>query len=145
MLNTTSMFITFHGRLEDSVRAFYEGLAEDEGYGDARGLFLELARENGKHKEMVLRTYREVISDAFEGGFPLTGLDEKDYTLNTDVTQECSLTETLKGAIKLEETVKKFCEDAAASTKGLMPDVPQVFKWVARRKVRRIEKMKSRS
>ena len=143
MLNTTSMFITFHGRLEDSAKAFYEGLAADERYGETRGIFQELARENEKHKEMILRTYREVISDAFEGGFPLTSLDEKDYTLNIDITKKLDLTETLKTAITLEETAKKFCEDAANSTKGLMADVPQVFKWIAKRKTRRIERLAS--
>ena len=94
---------------------------------------------------MILRTYREAISDAFEGGFPLTNLDEKDYTLNIDVTKKLDLPETLKTAIKLEETAKKFCEDAAASTKGLMADVPQAFEWVAKRKIRRIDKIKSTS
>lgn len=145
MLNTTSMFITFHGRLEDSAKAFYEGLAADERYGENRGIFQELAKENGKHKEMILRTYREVISDAFEGGFPLTNLDEKDYTLNIDITKKLDLPETLKTAITLEETAKKFCEDAAASTKGLMADIPQAFEWVAKRKIRRIDKIKSTS
>ena len=55
MLNTTSMFITFHGRLEDSIKAFYEKLASDERHEGVRDAFLALAKENGKHKEMVLR------------------------------------------------------------------------------------------
>ncbi len=143
MLNTTSMFITFHGKLEDSVKTYYEGLAEDERYGETRELFHELARENGKHKEMILRTYREVITDAFEGGFPLTDLDEKNYELETEVADGLILPKVMDKAVELEETSKRFCEDAAASTKGLMADVPQAFEWVAKRKTRRIDKIKS--
>jgi rubrerythrin len=138
------MFITFHGKLEDSVKTYYETLAKDERYGETHGLFQELAQENRKHKEMVLRTYREVITDAFEGGFPLTSLDEKNYELETEVADELLLPKMLVRAVELEETSKRFCEDAAASTKGLMADVPQAFEWVAKRKTRRIDKLKSR-
>jgi rubrerythrin len=137
------MFITFHGSMEDSVKDFYEDLIEDERSGEIRGLFQDLAKENGKHKEMVLRTYREVITDAFEGGFPLVGLDEKNYKLETEVIAGMNLPTMLDRALELEEACKRFCEDAAASTKGLMADVPQAFEWVAKRKARRIEKIKS--
>lgn len=145
MLNTTSMFITFHGRLEDSIKAFYEKLAGDERREGVRDAFLALAKENGKHKEMVLRAYREVVTDAFEGGFPLTSLNEEDYLLKTDLPDEMSLSDVLERAVEIEEKSRKFCEDAAGSTKGLMADVPQAFEWVAKRKTRRIGSLESLS
>jgi rubrerythrin len=139
------MFITFHGRLEDSIKTFYEMLASKETYAGVRDAFFALAKENGKHKEMVLRTYREVITDAFEGGFPLTNLDEKDYLLKTALPDSLSLVDVLKLAVEIEEKSRKFCEDAASSTEGLMADVPQAFEWVAKRKTRRIKKLESLS
>ena len=145
MLTTTSMFITFHGRLEDSIKTFYEKLAHKEIYAGVRGAFLALAKENGEHKEMVLRAYREVITDAFEGGFPLTNLNEEDYLLETELPDETSLSDVLKMAVEIEEKSRKFCEDAASSTKGLMADVPQAFEWVAKRKTRRIGRLESLS
>jgi len=145
VLTTTSMFITFHGRLEDSIKTFYEKLANKEIYAGVRGAFLALAKENGEHKEMVLRVYREVITDAFEGGFPLTNLNEEDYLLETELPDETSLSDVLKMAVEIEEKSRKFCEDTASSTKGLMADVPQAFEWVAKRKTRRIGRLESLS
>jgi len=139
------MFITFHGRLEDSIKTFYEKLAHKEIYAGVRGAFLALAKENGEHKEMVLRAYREVITDAFEGGFPLTNLNEEDYLLETELPDETSLSDVLKMAVEIEEKSRKFCEDAASSTKGLMADVQQAFEWVAKRKTRRIGRLESLS
>ena len=143
MLNTTSMFITFHGRLEDSIKDFYENLASNEIYGGVGDVFLALARENGKHKEMVMRAYREVITDAFEGGFPLKILDEEDYKLRTEMSEEIEFSDILKRAVEIEEKSRKFCKDAANSTKGLMADVPQAFEWVSKRKTRRIGSLES--
>lgn len=137
MLNTTSAFITFHGKLEDEAGDFYRRLAGSGRYPEAEETFLALARENGKHKETVLRTYREVITDAFEGGFPLFPLNEEDYRINTELTDDASLPDILRRASEIEETSRRFCTDAAKSTRGLMADVPQAFEWVARAKARR--------
>ena len=145
MLNTTSMFITFHGRLEDSIKTFYEKLASEERYAGVRELFLALAKENREHKETVLRAYREVITDAFEGGFPLNNLNEEDYSLKNELPDSLSLVDVLKIAVEIEGKSRKFCEDVASSTKGLMADIPQAFEWVKKRKTRRIKKLESLS
>ena len=143
MLNTTSAFITFHGKLEDEAGAFYELLASSGRYPEAEETFLSLAKENGKHKEMVLRTYREVVTDAFEGGFPLFPLDEEDYRVQTELPEDASLSDVLKRATEIEEKSRRFCTDAAKSTRGLMADIPQAFEWVARAKARREKELQS--
>jgi rubrerythrin len=143
VLNTTSAFITFHGKLEDETGAFYRSLASSGRYPEAEEAFLALARENGKHKETVLRTYREVITDAFEGGFPLFPLNEGDYRVQTELPDDASLSDALKRAADIEETSRRFCTDAAKSTSGLMADVPQAFEWVARAKARRERELES--
>lgn len=143
MLNTTSAFITFHGKLEDEAGDFYRRLAGSGRYPEAEEAFLALAKENGKHKETVLRTYREVITDAFEGGFPLFPLDEGDYRIQTEIPDNAGLSDALKRAAEIEETSRRFCTDAANSTRGLMADVPQAFEWVARAKARREKELES--
>jgi rubrerythrin len=137
------MFISYYSRLEDSIETFYTKLADDEKHKGTRDIFLALAKENSKHKEKVLRAYREVITDAFEGGFPLTTLKEEDYALKIELEDELNLSDVIKRAIEIEEKIRMFCEDAANSTKGLMADVPQTFEWVANRKTRRINKLES--
>ena len=132
------MFITFHGKLENDANAFYENLAGKESYLAARSIFLELAKENIKHKNMILRTYREIISDAFEGGFPLNELNEKDYELKIENKGDIDLSEILKTSVELEKIIKRFCEDASRSINGLLEEVSQAFTLVATKKNTRI-------
>lgn len=137
------MFITFHGNLEDKIKSFYENLAENESDIAARDIFLELAKENIKHKDMVLRTYREIITDAFEGGFPITELDEKEYDLKTENMENVNLSDIINKAIEIEEISRRFCEDASKSINGLLVEVSQAFAWVKNKKQKRSQKLKN--
>ena len=141
MLNTTSAFITFYVKLEDEIITFYNNIARNGNYKDFRDYFLTLANENKKNKVMVLRTYREVVTDAFEGGFPLFPLDEDDFSINTDLSGVESLVFVLKKSKEIEEISQRFCKGVAESTLGLMADVPQAFQWVAKKKSLHIEKL----
>ena len=142
MLNTAGAFIRFHGEIEDKIIDFYKNLAIDERYSEGRDTFSDFSKENQKHKEMILRTYREVITDALEAAFPLRSLDEADYEINTKLTGDMNLQDVIKRAIEIEEKSQKYCVDAGESTSGLLADIPQAFEWVARRKTRRIQKLK---
>jgi len=137
------MFITFHGKLEDSIQAFYENLAEKDGNIARTHIYLDLAKENNKHKNRILRAYREIITDALEGGFPIFDLNEKDYELKTDNKKDMNLNDTLKKAINLEEISLRFCEDASKSINGLIIEVSQEFAWLKNRKQKRIQKLQN--
>ena len=141
MLNTAGAFVRFHGEIEDKIREFYKNLAIDERYSEGKDTFSDFSKENQKHKEMILRTYREVITDALEAAFPLRSLNEADYEINTKLTGDMNLQDVIKRAIEIEEKSKKFCTDARESTSGLLADIPQAFELVARRKTRRIQKL----
>ena len=143
MLNTAGAFIRFHGELEEKIKEFYERLAAIDKYSVGRENFLSFSKENQKHKDMILRTYREVITDALEAAFPLKNLDEVDYEMNTKLTEDMSLREVIERAIEIEENSYKYCRDAGESTSGLLADIPQAFEWVATRKTRRIHKLES--
>jgi rubrerythrin len=141
LLNTTSIFIRFHGEFEDEIKAFYESLAVIDKYSAGRETFLTFIKENKKHKDMVLRTYREVITDALEAAFPLRDLNESDYEIKTKLMEDMSFQDVIKIAIEIEEKSYKYCRDAGESTSGLLADIPQAFEWVAKRKKIRIRKL----
>lgn len=141
MLSTVSAFIRFHGELEDEIKEFYESLAVIDKYSAGKEAFLALSKENKKHKDMILRTYREVISDAFEAAFPLTSLDEKDYEINVEFMENLSHNDILKIAIEIEGKSYKFCEDASESINGLIFEVSQAFISVKKWKEKRRQKL----
>ena len=91
---------------------------------------------------MILRTYREVISDALEAAFPLMDLDESDYEIKTKIMEDMRFQDILKKAIEIEKKSYKYCGDSGKSTSGLLADIPLAFEWVARRKTIRIRKLK---
>jgi rubrerythrin len=143
LLNTAGAFIRFHGELEDRIKEFYESLAVIDKYSADRETFLTFSKENKRHKDMILRTYREVITDALEAAFPLKNLDEVDYEMNTKLTGDMSFREVIERAIEIEEKSYKYCRDAGESTSGLLADIPQAFKQIAQKKTKRKETLES--
>jgi len=137
------MFITFHGKLEDTIQTFYENLAEKDGDIAHRSIFLDLAKENTKHKNRILRAYREIITDALEGGFPIFDLNEKDYELKTYSKEDTSLSDILNTALNVEATSIRFCDDASKSINGLIIEVSQEFAWLKKRKTKRLHQIQS--
>jgi rubrerythrin len=143
MLYTASSFISFYSRLEDQARNFYENLLDDERSAKARNTLTTFVKENKRHKERIQRSYQEVITDALEAAFPKKNLDEEDYEIDTNLTDELAFNEIIRKAINVEEKCYNFCRDAGDSLSGLLADVPETFMWVAKRKKRRKEKLES--
>ncbi len=144
MLSTASMFISFYGRLEDKTEEFYDEMAKNEKYSEGRETFRAFARESRRQKEMVLRTYREGITDAFEGGFPLAELRESDYEINTELRPHTSFSDALKMALSIEEKSYRFCADASEGTRALA-GISRAFESVAKQKAERRQKLESLS
>lgn len=137
VLNTASSAISFNNRLEDQAAKFYEELARDTKYAEGRKTFLDFAKENKKHKEDVVRTYRYIITDKIEAGFAFQGLNEADYKIDTELTADTSYPDVLRKAIKVEEKTQKFCADAAETSRGLLADISYAFLKVAKKKGKR--------
>ena len=143
MLNTASAIISFFGRLEDQIIELYENLAANEKYSEAKDIFLALAKDNKRDREMVQRVYQEVVTDAIETGFSFTGLNENDYQITTELAEGLSYSNVVRMAIDAEDRSSKFCIDASESSRSLLADIPQAFEWVAKRKNRRKEQLAS--
>ena len=136
-LTTTSAIISFYNNLEDKVVRFYEELATNENHISNAKVFRTFADDSKKQKDMVNRRYREVITDAFETGFSFSGLNEDDYQIDTELTDDLTSFDVLKMAINIEDTLFKFCKNASKSSKVLLTDIAQVLESTARKKAER--------
>lgn len=126
---TASAVISFAEKLEDDFSKFYEELAEK--YIESKETFLAFAKESRKNKALVVRTYRETITDALEACFAFKGLNLSDYLAKTTLTEGVSYTDALKMTIELEEKAAKFYLDAAERSKSLLATIPMAFRKVA--------------
>ena len=135
MLRTTSQIISHHAGLERKSAEGYRVLAER--YPAHRDAFNRLDDENRRHMARVEKAYRFGVTDAYEVGITSTQMDPGGYRLE-DYTGE-SLAEDLATAIRNEETMIRFCLDAAKTSGELLPDLPDTFDYLVKRKRKRVE------
>ena len=127
---TASAIISFTQELEDSSSAFYEELAKR--WAENKEIFVTFAKESGKNKTLVNRTYQETISDALEAAFCFEGLDLRDHAVSTTLVENASYSEALGMAIELEEKACKFYLDVAERSQSLLATIPRAFNRVAK-------------
>lgn len=137
MLKTTSQLLGFHKSIEEMQAQQYSGLTMR--FPEHAAIFERQAKESQRNVEMAQRAYREGVTDAFEVGFLADPLDPENYKLTRP---EGSLAESVKAMISNEETIIRFCMDAATSSSRLLPDVPETFMRLVKRKKRGIEKLR---
>ena len=134
--------ISFVTNLEEKSAKFYIEMAEK--YPEDKEKLLSFSKENMKYKVMVKRSYYGVISDALEACFSFEeGLDSNNYSIKTEIPQSSNYSTSLKAAIELEKTIQKAYTDAATLSEGLMADVTQTFKLIAKKRNSRIAKLTS--
>ena len=141
-LNTASAIVSFYAKLEDQAANFYEQLASVESYSAGKETFQDLAKENRRHRELVERTYREVITDALEACFAFS-MNESDYIIDTAIAKKLSYPDVVRKSIEIEEKHYKFCIDASEKSKSLMSDLPQMFGRIAKKKLSRVARLRS--
>lgn len=137
MLRTTSQLLSLHQSIEEENAEYYFGLVEK--YSEYADLFTKLAKDSLRFTEIAQRAYREGVTDAFEVGFLATTLDTGDYKLEKP---DGSLSDDIQTMIANEEKIIKFCLDAASNSSKLLPDVPETFQRLVKRKNRSIKRLK---
>ncbi len=137
MLKTTSQLLSHHKVIEKKQAEFYSSLSKR--YPEYSDSFKKLEKDSIKHIEMAQRAYREGVTDAFEVGFLADPIDADNYKL---MEPAGDLAEAVKTMIENEETVIKFCVDAASSSSKLLPDVPETFERLVKRKNKNIDKLR---
>jgi rubrerythrin len=137
---TASAIISFTEKLEDRSTAFYQQLAGR--FTEQEATFLGFAKEGGKNKTLVVRTYRETISDALEACFSFEGVDLAAYRARTtghldDVALSPDYAAALAAAVELEEQAIGFYQDVAKRSQSLMATIPMAFRRVAKTRGKR--------
>jgi hypothetical protein len=138
-ISTCSGAISLTKELENESAKVYQELAQK--FEKDKDLFLAFAKENGKFYSQVERAYYGVITDAIEGCFAFN-LNPEDYQFKKTLPKDISLSNAVAEALKMEETMLKFCQTAAEQSKHLMADVPRAFSLVAKKRNERIPKLK---
>ena len=143
---TASAIISFAEELEDGSAAFYRQLAERFTAGQAA--FLSFAKESEKNQTLVVRTYRETISDALEACFSFQGVNLDAHRSRTtgrldNLGRSPDYATVLAAAIELEEQAVEFYQDMAERSQSLMATIPMAFRRVAKTRGKRKPKLQS--
>jgi hypothetical protein len=65
------------------------------------------------------------------------------WILTETFPKDIGLKDAIAEALKMEETMLRFCQTAAEKSKHLMADVPRAFSLVAKKRSERIPKLKA--
>lgn len=134
-LSTMAAVMSFVTKIETQAASFYEAKAGK--YPELEETLLKWAKENRKFEKQVKQTYFGVITDTLESNFSFEGLDAGDYPMDTDLPDGADAT-ALKAKVRsLEETIKRFYEEAARLSEGLMADIPRLFKRIVKKREER--------
>jgi hypothetical protein len=136
---TTAAIIRLCESLEDDSSAFYQAMAER--WTAHERMFLTFAHEGKTNKTLIVRTYQETISDAYEASYSFKGLDPQEYAVDTTLTPTASLIDTLNQAINLEEQAIAFYRDVAERSEALLATIPRAFRRVAKVRGKRYAKL----
>ncbi len=123
--------------MEDEITRFYQTLTARDTFSQDQQTFHTFAQESQKHKKRVLRTYREIVSDALETSFSFTGIKTEDYSLDTELPPDITYEKALTKAEILEAISAKFCATAGQQSQSLLAGIPQAFQRIAKRKIER--------
>jgi hypothetical protein len=132
VIRTTSQLISLHAKLEEEAAEQLRALAQRN--PEKAEALNRLADENIQHRDTVTRVYREGVTDAFEVGYMSKPLNEGDYAINE---LEGPLNEAVKTALLNEDAIIRFCLDASRDANQLIPNLPQTFSRLAKRKEKR--------
>ena len=139
---TASAVISLSEELEDGAVAFYERLAER--FTDQETTFLGFAKEGAKNKTLVVRTYRETISDALEACFSFEGVDLDGYRAPAEsIDPSTGYAAALVSAIEREERAIRFYDEMAERSQSLMATIPMAFKRVGKTRGKRKLKLQA--
>ncbi|MDO9066274.1 MAG: hypothetical protein Q7U96_04235 [Chloroflexota bacterium] len=132
---TTSSVINFVERLEEESSGFYQNLAAR--FPVHSDTFLAYAREGAKNRTLVVRTYRETITDMLEACYCFEGLNLSEHVVKTTLGKRANLAGALKAAVELERKAVKYYLEIADRSQSLLATIPKAFRKVAETRGRR--------
>lgn len=136
---TASAVINFAEKLEDDSSKFYEELADR--YPQNKSSFLAFAKENQNNKILLVRTYRETITDAMEACFSFKGLKLHRSKIRKMPGKNTTYADALKIAFELETTATEFYSNVLKCSKSFLATISQSFGKVGQRRKKRITEL----
>jgi rubrerythrin len=133
---TASAVINFAEKLEDDSSKFYQELADR--YPQNQTSFLSFATESQNNKILLVRTYRETITDAMEACFSFKGLKLNRSEIRGMSEKNITYAGALKIAVELETTATEFYFNALKCSKELLATISQSFGKVGQRRKKRM-------
>ncbi len=129
-LTTFGAIMGFAAEMVGLTEKTYEALipkAKDPGLREALQTF---GAEAKKNRSLMEKTRRENVTEMILE--PITGLRQEDYETRPVIPDRTEDADLLKAAQALEETEKKFFEDA--SVKVPLPEVARTFRRIVQKK-----------
>jgi rubrerythrin len=133
--------MSFSEKLENYTSDFYKKLAEK--FHNEKHLFLAFVEESKKNNTILMRTYRETISDALEACFAFETLQIKKYEVKKIDIEKMTYNNALKAAVKLENQASGFYYEIAERSRSLLATISTAFKKIAKKRREREEKIRS--
>lgn len=136
---TTSYLINLAEKLEIKSSEFYNHLSEI--FDDKKDIFQSFADESKKNKTILLRTYRETISDALETGFSFQGFELNKFNLEIELKDEITESEALKTALVIEDNASTFYLKASEASGSLLATITRALRRISEKREKRKNKI----
>lgn len=133
---TTSGVISYIESLEDHSAEFYQKLADR--FSEYSSLFAGFVRESKLNKVMIIRTYRETITDALETGYSFEDLNLEDVLPKDIWNEKQDLAKAVEGSLDLERAVSVLYDDLANMSKDHLSTVTVAFEKVGLKRKARV-------
>ncbi|MDP3063861.1 MAG: hypothetical protein Q8O40_11730 [Chloroflexota bacterium] len=129
-LSTFGAVLAFAIEQEERSARFYQEAAEREDCEAARETFQELARQNTKRRDLLVRTRQEQVTEMVLE--PITGLRRADYEVQVSAASASGYAQVLSQAVEVEQVAQRFYSEVAEVGRYLLAGVARSFIRLAR-------------
>lgn len=137
-LNTAAAVISFMANLEQASEEFYlQWASRLPRFAEC---LRDLAKENRKNAARIRQAYYNAVTDALETAFSFKGLTAEIELPETEPSATPS--EVLQAALRMENEVQAFYEQAAEFARPLLGDVSRVMGRLAEGRKRRQDEIR---
>jgi rubrerythrin len=139
-LTNFGSILNFAEEKEKINLAFYESASNNPELSAYQSTFKELITAGAKHIKLVQRSRRENVTEMILE--PINDFVRAPFVLEPDDALKTDLQETIKRAIKLEESIIDYYTQAGSKIKAL-PEVTRVCKMLVKKHKVQITKLES--
>jgi len=138
-LSTFGAIMGYAAEIIKQTEEAYQGLISKAKNPTLKQALQDLAGEEKKNQSLMERTRRENVTEMILE--PITGLHQEEYIVDLKGVPQKDDTDLVKGAMILEERVKRFFSDASA--KVPLPEVARTFRKVSQKREENLGKLQS--